>query len=202
MGTKISKPMRRELLEALRERYRIASKDEKSKILDEFVDITRCHRKHAIRLLTGAGPVMPDATRLGRRIYSEAVRDALIVLWEAADRICGKRLKALLPGLISAMERHGHLALDPEVRQRLLAASPATIDRLLATVRGTAGHRRKRKPANKSRREIPVRTFADWNGPLPGFLEIDFVAHGGDSMQGAFLWSLAATDVCSGWTEV
>ena len=99
------------------------------------------------------------------------------------------------------MERHGHLALEPNVRQLLLAASPATIDRLLAPARGTAGHRRKRKPTTKSSREIPVRTFADWNEPAPGFLEVDFVAHGGDSMQGTFLWSLVATDVCSGWTE-
>jgi len=201
MGTKISKPTRRELLEALRERYRIASKDEKSKILDEFIDITRCHRKYAIRLLTGAGPVMPDATRLGRRIYSVAVCDALVVLWEAADRVCGKRLKAILPGLISAMERHGHLSLDSKVRQLLLEASPATIDRLLAPICGTAGRRRKRKTTTQSSREIPVRTFADWNEPAPGFLEIDFVAHGGDSMEGTFLWSLVATDVSSGWTD-
>jgi hypothetical protein len=201
MGTKLSKQTRLELLEALRERYRNASKIDKTKILDEFIDIAGCHRKHAIRLLTGVDPVRPEAPRLGRTIYSEAVRQALVVLWEAADRICGKRLKAILPGLISAMERHGHLTLDPNVRQLLLAASPATIDRLLAPIRGTAGHRRKRKSTNKSSREIPVRTFADWKEPVPGFLEIDFVAHGGDSMQGTFLWSLVATDVCSGWTE-
>jgi hypothetical protein len=201
MGTKLSKQTRRELLEALRERYRNASKIEKTKILDEFIDIAGCHRKHAIRLLTGVHPVMPEEPRLGRTNYSEAVRSALVVLWEAADRICGKRLKAILPGLISAMERHGHLTLDPDVRQLLLAASPATIDRLLAPIRGTAGQRRKRKATTKSSREIPVRTFADWNQPAPGFLEVDFVAHGGDSMQGTFLWSLVATDVCSGWTE-
>jgi hypothetical protein len=201
MGTKISKQTRRELLETLRERYRNASKIDKTKILDEFIDLAGWHRKYAIRLLTGVDPVMPKEPRLGRTIYSEAVRQALVVLWEAADRICGKRLKAILPGLISAMERHGHLTLDSNVRQLLLAASPATIDRLLAPTRGTVGHRRKQKPTNKSSREIPVRTFADWKEPAPGFLEIDFVAHGGDSMQGTFLWSLVATDVCSGWTE-
>jgi Integrase core domain len=146
-------------------------------------------------------PVISDEPKLGRRTYSKAVREALIILWEAADRICGKRLKASLPALISAMERHGHLALDPNVRQLLLTASPATIDRLLTPVRDTAGHRRKRKPTTKSSREIPVRTFADWNEPAPGFLEVDFVTHGGDSVQGTFLWSLVATDVCSGWTE-
>jgi hypothetical protein len=201
MGTKLSQQTRREFLEALRERYGIASKIDKTKILDEFIDIAKCHRKHAIRLLTGSGPGLPDAHRLGRTIYTEAVREALIVLWEAADRICGKRLKAILPALISALERHGHLTLDAEVRRLLLAASPATIDRLLTPVRGTAGRRGKRKRATKSSREVPVRTFADWKGPAPGFLEVDLVAHGGDSMEGTFLWSLVATDVCSGWTE-
>jgi hypothetical protein len=201
MGTKLSKQTRRELLEALRERYRNASKIDKIKILDEFIKINDCHRKHAIRLLTATGPVRSDASRLGPTIDSEAVRGALVVLGEAADRICGQRLKAILPRLISAMERHGHRTLDPNVRQLLLAASPATIDRLLAPIRGTAGQRRKRKSTTKSSREIPVRTFADWNEPAPGFLEVDFVAHGGDSSQGTFLWSLVATDVCSGSTE-
>lgn len=202
MRTKISQQTKHELLEALRDRYRHASKDEKTKILDEFVAIAQCHRKHAIRLLTGVDSVTPHAPNLGRRIYSEATREALIVLWEAADRICGKRLKVILPGLISALERHGHLALDPTVRQLLLAASAATIDRLLAPMRSTAGQRKKRKQASKPSRQIPIRTFADWNEPAPGFLEIDFVAHCGDSMQGTFLWSLGVTDVCSGWTEV
>src|SRR4051812_3718501 len=172
MGAKISKPTGRELLEALRQRYRIASKPDKCKILDEFIDITRCHRNHPIRLLTGDGPVMPGATRPGRTIDSEAVRQALVVLWEAAHRICGKRLKATLPGLISAMERHGHLALDSKVRQLLRDASPTTIDRLLAPIRGAAGRRRRRKATTEASREIPVRTFADWNQPVPGFLEI------------------------------
>ena len=154
MGTKLSKLTRRELLEALRERYRNASKIEKTKILDEFIDIAGCHRKHAIRLLTGVDPVTPDAPRLGRTIYSEAVRDALVVLWEAADRICGKRLKAILPGLISAMERHGHLTLDANVRQLLLAASPATIDRLPRR----SGHGRSPQEA-ESRRRSPAGRF-------------------------------------------
>src|SRR5512135_412561 len=202
MDTKLSGPARREFLEVLRERYATASKIEKTKILDEFIGIAACHRKHAIRLLTTAvNLATPDTPKPGRRIYSEAVREALVIVWEAADRICGKRLKAALPGLISALERHGHLALDPTVRHLLLAASPATIDRLLTSIRGTAGRRRKQKRTTKPSREVPVRTFADWGEPGPGFLEVDFVAHGGDSMQGTFLWSLVATDVCSGWSE-
>jgi Integrase core domain len=202
MHNTISKPTRTELLETLRDRYQQAPKSEKTKVLDEFVAVAGCHRKHAIRLLTAPVAVASASPAVARRTYDEAVRQALIVLWEAADRICGKRLKAVLPDLVTSLEQHGHLDLDSTVRQRLLAASAATIDRLLASVRSTASGRKKRKRATKPSQQIPIRTFADWNEPLPGYLEIDFVSHGGHSMQGVFLWSLVATDVCSGWTEV
>ena len=136
-----------------------------------------------------------------RRIYDEAVREAVIVIWEASDRICGKRLKAALPHLVESMERHGHLDLDPGVRERLLAASAATLDRLLKPIRTTVASRRKRRRNLQRGRHIPVRTFADWDRPPPGFLEIDLVAHCGDNMGGSFIHSLVATDVCTGWTE-
>src|SRR5262249_29519913 len=103
MSTHISKHAKQELLEALHERYCNATKIDKTRILDEFVALAGCHRQHAIRLLTGVDPIRHDAHLSSRQIYSEAVREALIVLWEAAARICGKRLKAILPSLISAM---------------------------------------------------------------------------------------------------
>ena len=91
--------------------------------------------------------------------------EALIVVWEAADRICGKRLKAALPHLVESMERHGHLDLDPRVRQRLLSASAATLDRLLQPIRTPAGRRLRRRRQQSLGRNIPVRTFA--SGPSP-----------------------------------
>ena len=182
MQNKNSKLTQREILEALRQRYRQASKPDKAKILDEFIAVAGCHRKHAIRLLAGSKAATADAPPVSRRTYDEAVREALVVLWEAADRICGKRLKAILPSLVTALERHGHLALDPLVRQRLLSASAATIDRLLAPVRRQASRRKKRRARTKPSQQIPIRTFADWKEPAPGYLEIDFVAHGGSSM--------------------
>jgi hypothetical protein len=202
MHNHISKQTKGELLAALRQRYAQATKEQKTTILDEFVALAGCHRKHAIRLLTASSSVLPQSPAVDRRTYGEAVREALIVLWEAADRICGKRLKAILPSLIAALEQHGHLALDPTVRQRLLAASAATLDRLLVDVRCGASTRKKRHTGTKPSQQVPIRTFADWNQPLPGYMEIDFVSHGGSSVEGTFLWSLAATDVCSGWTEV
>ncbi len=92
MQSKISKRAQREILEALRQRYRLATKHDKAKILDEFIAAAGCHRKHAIRLLAGPKATTPDAPPVSRRTYDEAVREALVVLWEAADRICSKRL--------------------------------------------------------------------------------------------------------------
>ena len=70
-----------------------------------------------------------------RRICDDAVKEALIVLWEASDRICGKRLKAVLPDLLGSHEKHEHLKLDIHVRELLLAVSAASIDRLLKNIR-------------------------------------------------------------------
>ncbi len=138
---KVSMTARDELVNALARRYAIGSRQEKTRVLDEFVAITGFHRKHAMRLLRSGPSVRDSAPRHSRRIYNDAVREALVVLWEASDRICGKRLKALIPTLIEAMERHGHLQLGADVRAGLVAMSAATIDRSLRTVREQAGGR-------------------------------------------------------------
>ena len=107
---------RDELVAAIAGRYAWSGRLEKGRILDEFVAVTKMHRKHAQRLLRQGNPRQRSAPRPGRRIYDEAVREALILVWESSDRICGKRLKPLVPILIEAMERHGHLRLANEVR--------------------------------------------------------------------------------------
>ena len=200
MGGGISKMAKQELVATIRDRYQQASKKDKGRILDEFTAITGHHRKHGIRLLGGTAD-NKGKQALGRRIYDEAVREAVIVVWEASDRICGKRLKAALPNFVDSMERPGHLSLDPVVRERLLSASAATLDRLLKPIRATAGSRRKRRRRPYMGSQIPVRTYNDWNWPPPGFLEIDLVAHCGGTLSGSFIHSLMATDICTGWTE-
>jgi len=75
------------------------------------------------------------ATRGNARIYHEVVKEVLIVLWEASDRICGKRLVAIIPALLEAMERHGHLDLNEEVRKKVLLVSASSVDRMLSLAR-------------------------------------------------------------------
>jgi hypothetical protein len=199
----ISMTTRKELVAALQLRYSGAAFGDRIKILDEFVALTGYHRKHAIRLLREkASPTQETPAR--NRLYDEAVRQALIVLWEGADRICGKRLKALIPMLVDAMERHGHLDLDPVVKSKLAQISAATIDRMLADARlHIDGQRKRRKGVGATiRRSIPVRTFADWRDPPPGFFEIDMVEHcGGPKTDGDFVHTLTLTDIATGWTE-
>lgn len=192
---------RRELTAVVRRRYSEADRGGRKLILDEFTKITGYHRKHAIRLLTESPT--PARERPCRHIYREAVREALVVLWEAADRICGKRLKAAVPFLLEAMERHGHLRLEEAVRSQLLAMSPATMDRHLRSIREQAygGRKKKRAALNRVRKLVPVRTFADWGEPHPGYFEVDMVVHCGDRNEGSFVHTLVVTDVASGWTE-
>ena len=193
---------RKELIEAIGVRYREAPLSDRTKILDELVALAGYHRKHAIRLLAEQTE-REQAPRARNRLYDEAVRQALIVLWEAADRICGKRLKALIPVLVEAMERHGHLQLDPVIRTKLLQVSAATIDRALGEARRHIDGPRKRRTGVGAaiRRSIPVRTFADWRNPPPGFFEVDMVEHcGGPKTDGDYVHSLVLTDIASGWT--
>jgi hypothetical protein len=197
----ISKEARKELIDVLQKRYDLSSKTEKGLILAEFVSVSGYHRKHAIRLLNPRLKENLGIMVKSKRVYDEAVKATLIILWEASDRICGKRLKAAIPNLLEAMEKHGHLNLENEIRKKVLKVGAATIDRMLASVREGAGTRRKRRAARKIRKEIPIKTFADWKDTPPGFLEIDFVVHGGGSMAGEYLHSLVVTDVCSGWVE-
>jgi hypothetical protein len=194
---------RNELVVAIAGRYARSRRGERGRILDEFVAVTGLHRKHAMRVLRGGRPGRQYGPRPNRRIYDEAVREALIVIWEASDRICGKRLQPLVPILVEAMERHGHLQLAPEVRAGLLAMSAATMDRALREVRERAGGRARRRaaPSSAIRRSIPVRTFTDWADPPPGFVEADLVAHSGPSAKGSFVHTLVLTDIASGWTE-
>lgn len=194
---------RDELLDAVALRYRSATRGEKGRILTEFSAISGYHRKHAERLLRRAQVVDRSRPRPERRVYGDAVREALVVLWEASDRICGKRLKPLIALLIPAMERHGHLALDETVRRLLHQISAASIDRILAPMRAAGSGDRPRRNAHCSavRRSVPVRTYTDWNDPAPGYMEADLVAHGGPSASGSFVQTLTLTDVATGWTE-
>jgi hypothetical protein len=197
---KMSKHSRDEMVKRIHPRYLKANKAEKGRILNEFVETTGYHRKQAIGLLKH-GTVSRRRERRGRkRVYAGETVRVLAEVWEVAGRICGKRLQPFLPELLAALERHGEVCIDPETRAQLLAVSASTIDRKLAPFRDGRGQVTT-KPGTLLRDSIPIRTFAEWDDARPGFVEMDLVAHCGDSPEGQFIQTLTAVDIRTGWTE-
>jgi hypothetical protein len=195
-----------ELLEVVRARYLKASKFEKKKILDEFTSATGYHRKHAIRVLKNkvqAQNRLKGKARSYRRLYQGEVVPALEQIWEIYGRICSKRLQPFLPEAIRVLERCQEIELAAETKELLLKISSASMDRCLRPMRLKRRHGLSTtKPGSLLKNLIPIRTFTEWDEERPGFLEIDLVAHCGNTTEGQFLCTLTCTDLCTGWTEV
>jgi len=194
----------RELVEVVRARYLKASKGEKQKILDEFTSATGYHRKHAIRVLKNQLQKGPRRRRTGyKTIYRGEVVPALEQIWEIYGRICSKRLQPFLPEGIHMLERCHEIELSEQTKALLLKISSASIDRCLRAVRLKTPHGMSTtKPGSLLKNLIPLHTFTEWDEERPGFLEIDLVAHCGNTTEGQFLCTLTCTDLCTGWTEV
>src|SRR2546422_806091 len=96
MDTQLTHAARIELARSLRQRYQAASSRANKQILSEFIAVSGYHPKYAIHLLNAAdAAAAPRRGRVRPTIYDDAAKRALIVLWEASDRVCGKRLKPL-----------------------------------------------------------------------------------------------------------
>ncbi len=186
---------------AVRERYRSGDKVEKGRILDEFVKVTGYHRKAVIRLLLN--PQKRAGGRRGRPARYGTVLGPLRAVWEASDRLCSNRLQPFLREMVRVLRQHGEQQIDANQEGLLCQMSPATIDRMLRPYRKAGGRRglTTTRSGGLLKRAIPIRTFADWQENQPGFLEIDLVAHCGESAEGFYLNTLCAVDVASGWSE-
>ena len=201
--SKMSLQARKELISSVKVKYKKACWKAKSKILNGFIAATSYQRKYAICLLNAPDFKDSGKQQRGRTPkYDKAVQEALLIAWRATNQICSKRLVPFLPELVRVLQRHGHLSLTDLVRERLLSISTSTVDRLLMTQRQKQGHGiSTTKSGSLLKQQIKIRTFADWNDVVPGFLEGDLVAHCGGRTDGSFLNTLVLTDIASGWTE-
>jgi hypothetical protein len=195
-----------ELLEVVRPRYLKAKKPEKQKMLDEFTAVTGYHRKHAIRVLKNQVQVqnrLKGKTKTYPTIYRGDVVQALEQIWEIYGRICSKRLQPFLPEAIKVLERCQEIELSRQTKELLLKISSASIDRCLRPIRiKSLPGLSTTKPGSLLKHLIPVQTFTAWDQERPGFLEIDLVAHCGNTTEGQYLNTLTCTDLSTGWTEV
>lgn len=198
---------RREMLHSIRQSYLSSKRPDKSKILDGFVAATGYDRKYALALLRKKSPIIDSLSvkpkpRLGAQIYDDQFRHVLLTVWNTANQVCSKRFVPFIPDLVAAMERHGHLRISDDIRRKLMTVSAATVDRILQPERSRqAQGLSQTKAGSLLKSKVQVRTFADWNDVIPGFYEVDLVAHCGDAPSGTFLNSLVMVDVSTGWLE-
>lgn len=218
---RLSMRVRFDIIKQTHQRYQAATKKEKRLILDEFTQVTGYSRKYAawvlghwgktitavvdgqhVRFVVGKRKGRPRSGRPPR--YDAAFAAVLISLWYLFDCLCGKRLAVFLRQTVDLLTAWDELTITDEIRNKLKVISPATIDRLLKPERDKCRLKgiSHTKPGSLLKKQIAIRTFADWNDAAPGFVEVDLVGHDGGSAYGDFHCTLTMTDVDTGWTEV
>lgn len=200
MHLKMSQITRKEVLAQKRLRYQNAGREHKTKIVNEMVELFGYHRKAAIRAL-GSHPASAGPYVTGRpREYDPAkLLSPLKAIWLQALQPCAVRLKACLPEWLPAYEED-HRRLETDVRQALLSASRATLDRLLRPARVEHRRRATTRPGTLLRHQIPLRT--EWDEKAPGYLEVDTVALCGGTLDDRHGWMFDGVDIHTTWNEM
>ena len=205
---KISMKSRNEIIESKRTVYQKSTKAEKIKLLNELESTTGMSRDHLSRRLraekTKKKRSAKSPSKRGRKPrYGMPHKRLLVFVWEILDYPCSKRLKEALPDALYSLLTQSHQEISPAIQEDLLSMSHGTMDRLLRTDRKRRNGlgRSTTKPGSLLKSQIPIRRGSQWNENQVGFIEMDLVAHCGDTTAGEYICSLNVTDVKSGWTE-
>src|SRR5512135_2402054 len=204
MDKDMSHSTRKQVLEKLRQRYKRAGAEHKTKLIDQAVQLLGYHRKAAIRALGQAvarevnGPVVLTGRPV--KYESNLLLPWLRPIWQASDYACGRRLVAMLPEWVPAYEQY-EKRMPGEVREKLLLASGRTLDRLLQPLRAQGTGRSLTRPGTLLRQQIPIRGSV-WEEGKAGWLEVDTGALCGGSVAGEFVWMVDGVDYATTWVEV
>ena len=188
-------------LRIVKKQYVKASREEKSKLLDQMVAVTGYDRKYVIHLL--GGNLQREERKGGRgRAYGTDVDHALWVIYEALDYVCAERLTPNLVWMATQLGRHGELEVNEGLLRQLERISISTVERRLRRLR----QNQRRLPRRAARREkailrgVPMVRLA-WDLAEPGHFEVDLVHHCGLSTRDLYMCTLQWIDVATGWSE-
>jgi hypothetical protein len=205
MKGKLTLMAKRELISKFKEEYKRASKTQKSKILDNFVAATGYNRKYAIGLLNNHRSVPKKKRRKRLSKYTKESTNALVKIWKFTNMMNSKALCSCIKIWLDKLIEFDEIEVDDFVYNQLLSMSSATIDRILKPTRDKMNLKIKgkstTKPGDMLKNSIKIRKAGDEVERKPGFVEVDTVAHCGNTLAGEFARSLTITDVFTGWTE-
>ena len=196
---------RKEIIARSRNKYKRSKKKGKGAILDSICIATGLSRSRAKHLLSGNGN--KTVNKLGKRgrkpKYDSLTADALKRIWAYMGFPCGQHLVVGMDDMLGALVRFKEVDVDDDTLRKLKEMSPSTADRLLKHPREQMRFKGKSttKPGTLLKRNIPIRLGTEWNDAVPGYVEIDLVAHCGDTTSGDYISTLDVTDICTGWTE-
>jgi len=198
----MSRKSKREYLKALQKRYLKASKVHKQALLDEAIQITGYNRKYIIRYFNATFKHSAAPKRKGPKTkYTAYFATILEKIWIACNRPCSDILKALLPQWLPFLKES--IAISADMESLLLSVSTATIERKLRPLRPKYAPKGIATTRSGSflRENIPIKT-SSWNESVPGHLEVDTVAHCGNSLSGDFIYTLDVVDIATGWNAL
>lgn len=209
MGRGLSVAARAEITRKYATAFKTASKAQKTVLLDQVCEVTGWSRDNARRRLSQAVKPRRVVKRKTRaRKYSFDAVKVLQRVWAVSGGQCGKYLVESMPLLLAGLEAHGELAngqarFTDTVRGELLSMSASTIDRYLTPVRQKTLLRgvSTTTPSPLLRSSNTVRKAGDEIDLVPGFFEVDTVAHCGPTMKGELVRTVNLTDMHIGWVH-
>lgn len=193
---------KRIIINKLSKEYKKANKKQKGEILTELVRLTGYNRSYA-RFVLRTPLAKKGVLRRNKGSKYQVILKPLRRLWVIANFACGQLLVSAIPDLLMQLVKFDEIKVTGKEKKLLFKISSATVDRLLKPerkrleIKGRSGT----KPGTLLKHQIPVRLFTPWNEQTPGFLEIDLVAHCGESLVDTYINTLDAVDIATTWTE-